>query len=324
MGSIARRHIANLKAERPDIEIAVLRRPSSTDSKGKADEHIDEVFVEMNHALSWAPDFALITNPAPLHIDAGVQLAHNDIHLFIEKPISDTLAGTIDLLDLCDKRQLTVMIGYGFRFYPPLQLIHQALQRGDIGIPFFFRAEVGQYLPDWRPDVDYRNCVSANANLGGGAVLELSHELDYTRWLMGEVVQVQAHLGYSGIIDVDVEDTADINVQFAGGGSGQIHLDMLQRPQCRVCKIAGSEGTLDWNGATHQVRLFHADVGEWVDLHPAGVFDFNEVYRAQIRCFIRCISEDIEPPVGVSDALKTLALALAIKESHVRQGPVTI
>ena len=45
--------------------------------------------------------------------------------------------------------------------------------------------EVGQYLPDWRPGTDYKSGVSAQKDLGGGALLELSHELDYLQWFFG-------------------------------------------------------------------------------------------------------------------------------------------
>ena len=49
------------------------------------------------------------------------------------------------------------------------------------------RSSVGQYLPEWRKNTDYRKGVSARQDLGGGVLLELSHEIDYIQWIFGEI-----------------------------------------------------------------------------------------------------------------------------------------
>jgi predicted dehydrogenase len=87
------------------------------------------------------------------------------------------------------------MVGYNFRFYPPLQLMKQALLEERIGRLLTIRAKVGLYLPDWREDQDYRRGASVWRDLGAGVVLELSHELDYVRRLVGEVKTVSVQSG---------------------------------------------------------------------------------------------------------------------------------
>ena len=76
------------------------------------------------------------------------------------------------------------------------------------------RCEIGQYLPLWRPGSDYRLGVSANRALGGGVLLELSHELDYLRWIFGDVDWVQASLERQSALEIDVEDTAHLLLSF--------------------------------------------------------------------------------------------------------------
>ena len=49
------------------------------------------------------------------------------------------------------------------------------------------RAEYGQYLPAWRPSRDYRETYTAQSAQGGGILLDASHEIDYVRWIGGEI-----------------------------------------------------------------------------------------------------------------------------------------
>ncbi|MFX7793064.1 Gfo/Idh/MocA family oxidoreductase, partial [Acinetobacter baumannii] len=67
------------------------------------------------------------------------------------------------------------------------QQVRQMIQEGVIGNLYNAFIEIGQYLPDWRPTKDYRETVSAKTELGGGVLLELSHELDYAQWILGSL-----------------------------------------------------------------------------------------------------------------------------------------
>jgi len=120
--------------------------------------------------------------------------------------------------------------------------------------------------------------VSARAALGGGALLELSHEIDYVRWLAGEVTAVAAAVGRLGNLEIDVEDSADLMLTFASGARGTVHLDMLQRPATRTCRIVGSEGTLAWDGIRHQVRV-HRPGGDGWETLPAPACGRDDIFR---------------------------------------------
>ena len=315
LGSIGRDHLTNFRLVEPGAHVTVwhqhLKRPDATDIAPLA----DDVVYRLEDALETKPDVALITNPASLHIETGLALARRGIHLFIEKPLSSTLDGIDELLDLCRKRALVLMVGYNFRFYRPLQVLRQALAEGRIGRVVSLRAEAGQYLPEWRRGRDYRQCVSARRDLGGGAVLELSHELDYVRWLLGEVKTVSAQVGHFSDLEVDVEDTAEIILQFHTGAMGSVHLDMVQHPAIRTCRIVGTEGTLTWDGIRHRVQLFSAATNTWSDLHPAKTTDRNEMYVVELRHFLDCVKGNDTPVVSGHDARRVLEIALAVKQS---------
>jgi predicted dehydrogenase len=315
LGSIARRHIRNLAAIDAEIEIAVWRQHSRSADLQDLAPMISQVVFSAEEALVWRPDIALLTNPASLHVETGLTLAREGVHLFVEKPLSNTLKNIDLLLEVCRERALTLMVGYHLRFYTPLSIMHQALAKGHIGRPMFLRAEVGQFLPDWRPDIDYRQAVSARKELGGGVVMELSHELDYARWLLGEVETVSAHIGKLSDLQLDVEDTAEIVLQFASGAIGSIHMDMVQRELVRNCRICGTEGTLVWDWNAHRVQLYSAATRSWQDLCNEPDFEPNAMYVAELRHFLGCIRDRQKPLVDGAEGHRVLEVILAVKEA---------
>ena len=315
LGSIGRRHVRNLKRIEPSAEITAWRRIGPDQSLGDSGPLVDRVVYSLEEALSTRPDAALVTNPAPMHVETGLALAHEGIHLFIEKPISNTLDGVNSLMELCRARGLALMVGYNFRFYSPLQAVRRALDVGSIGRLVSLRAEVGQYLPDWRPGSDYRQGVSANAHLGGGALLEQSHELDYARWLAGEVEAVSAQAGHLSDLDMDVEDTAEVLLRFSNGAFGSVHLDMVQKSMTRTCRIIGTEGTLTWDWSSHRARLFTGATGTWTELCDGQGIDSNDMYLDEMRHFLDCVRGYASPMVGGEDGLRALEIALAARRS---------
>lgn len=315
LGSIGRRHLANLRNIKASNQIVVWRQPTKNAKRKDNAGEVDHVVYRLEDALEAKPDVALITNPASLHIKTALVLAHHGVHLFIEKPLSKDLDGVNELLDLCCQQSLVLMVGYNLRFYQPIQVIREAIRAGRIGRPLSLRAEVGQYLPDWRPGKDYRQSVSARKALGGGAVLELSHELDYVRWLLGEVSAISAQIGKLSDLQIDVEDTAEIILQFDNGAIGSIHLDMVDRAGMRKCRIIGTEGTIVWDSASNCVQIFSSATNKWSDLLPATAINRNDMYLAELRHFFDCIRNNMAPIVSGDDGHRVMQIVQAVKQS---------
>lgn len=315
LGSIGRRHLANLRRIEPAADITVWHPHSRPGQSEEGTIEADRVVYRLDDALDAKVDMALVTCPASLHVEVGLALADRGIHLFVEKPLSDSLDRVHELLDLCRRRGLVLMVGYVLRFYRPLQVMRAALVGGRIGRPTTIVAEAGRYLPDWRPGRDYRTSVSAKRDLGGGVVLELSHELDYVRWLLGEVRAVSARVAHLSELDIDVEDTAEITLQFESGAIGGVHLDMVRRPATRGCRVVGTEGTLTWDGMSHAVRWFSVATDSWSELHPAQDVDRNEMYVMELRNFLDCVVGNHPPGVSGEDARRVLEIAVAAKQS---------
>ena len=330
LGSMGRRHLANFRTLETEADITVWQQHSRPGPGEPLPAGADRVVHSLEDALHARPEAAVVASPASRHVETALVLAQQGIHLLVEKPLSHTLEGVDDLLELCHSRNLTLQVGYNFRFYRPLQIIRQALLEGRIGHVLAVGAEVGQYLPQWRTGADYRQGVSARSDLGGGAVLELSHELDYCRWLAGEVKSVSAQIAHLSDLEIDVEDTAEIILQFNNGAIGSVHLDMVQRSPTRSCRIIGAEGTIAWDGNSHQVRRFSAGSNCWEDMHPARELDRNEMYLAELQHFLEGlrgprggVPQRNEAPTG-EDGRRVLEIALAAKQSSMEQRVIRI
>lgn len=243
-GSIGRRHLRVARELLPGAEIAVLRRPETAEDP--APEGADHQFGEMAAALDFAPQIAIVASPAPFRIAAAAALYANGAHLLLEKPLAADPAAARDFVAVASGsgQGPIVRVGYNLRFAPLLAAARAALTEGKIGTPCLARFEVGQYLPDWRPGADYRIGVSAQSALGGGALLELSHEIDLALWMLGPPKTIAASVGRVGRLAIDVEDHATI-VMDRPGLSTALHLDFLQRVPRRRLMVVGDAATLE-------------------------------------------------------------------------------
>lgn len=322
VGSIGRRHLKNLRSIAPDAEITVLRH--STNGIGSAPAEANRVVFSMQDALKYQPQAAIVANPAACHVEVALQLASAGVPLLVEKPLSNSLQGVRELIDVCQQSNLVLMTGYNLRFQPALQALQRLSTSRTIGRVLCLQANVGQYLPDWRPGSDYRTGVSAQANLGGGVVFELSHELDYARWLMGEVASVSAQLCKLGNLEIDVEDTAAIQLVFESGALGEIHMDMLRRDSSRTCTLIGTEGTLVWDALANQVILYESASGARRTVFVQEQANRNDMFVSELEHFLRCVTERSTPAITGYDGLRVLEIALAAHESSRLQRAVAL
>jgi predicted dehydrogenase len=324
LGSIGRRHVRLARELMPDVDITVLRR-----SVGEADPdlRVDQYVTTLEEALARRPQAAVIAGPSTMHRPVAQALAYAGTHLLIEKPLADRSEGVADLLDTARARDVVLMTGYNMRFLPTLRRLRDEALTGRIGRVLSVRAEVGQYLPSWRPAADYRTTVSAQAHLGGGVLPELSHEIDYLRWIFGDVSWVSAVLLRQGDLEIDVEDTAHLLLGFHSAERTEVvasvTLDFVRRDTVRGCTIVGERGSLRWNAIEGTVSVYEPDAPDWVVVftHRAGR---DDSYLAEWREFIDCISAGRSPAITGEDGLAVVQVIEAARESSAQERIIRI
>jgi len=264
LGSAGTRHLGLALGLFPEAEIKVLRNQGRVvDPKYGVSclESFDE-------AIQFAPQIAVIANPSTHHLPIALALAYQGTHLLIEKPLSASLVGVQKLIDTCKTKKTVLMVGYNLRHSPSLLQFFQLVKSNYVGEIFSVRSEVGQYLPNWRPETDYRKGVSANHALGGGVMLELSHEIDYLQWIFGEIDWVSASLSRQSLLEIDVEDSAHLIMGFKSQSSHQqliatLNLDFIRQDQTRYCIAIGEKGSLRWDGINGHVSVLEKGESEW-------------------------------------------------------------
>lgn len=308
LGSIGRRHLRNL-ITLGERDLLLLRSSRSS----YPDEELSgfPVETEIEAALSHHPQAVIVSNPTALHMEVAIPAAEAGCHLLLEKPVSHSNRRIEELRAAAQRGGGKVLVGYQFRFHPGLQRVRSLLNEGAVGRPLTVRAHWGEYLPGWHPWEDYRTGFSARADLGGGAILTLSHPLDYLRWMFGEVDKLWAFAGKLGDLELDVEDTAEIGLHFQSGTLGSVHLDYNQRPPAHTLEIIGTQDTLHWDNADGMVRVQQQQ--ETYPL-PAG-FERNDLFLAEIRHFLAVARGEAQPICSLEDGIQALNLALAACQS---------
>lgn len=178
------------------------------------------------------------------------------------------MKGVSQLVSTIAEKKLKVVVGFQFRFHPCLGAVRSLLLDGAIGPVTYVHSHWGEYLPDWHPWEDYRQGYAARNDLGGGVVLTLCHPFDYLRWLIGEIESVSAMTGQLATAGVDVEDSANINLRFASGALGIVHLDYLQLPPSHWLQITGQSGCIRWDSTDGNAHLYQTHKDEWETIEP--------------------------------------------------------
>jgi predicted dehydrogenase len=247
-GSIGARHARLLREL--GLELGIVSRRGVGDGP---------IFNELTDAcFQFEPDYVVIANETVRHIDSLNALSSIGFAgwTLVEKPLTinmESLAGVTG--------GPRIRIAYNLRFHPALIRLKGLLAEDR---PIAVQAYVGQYLPDWRPGTDYRASYSANKAAGGGVLRDLSHELDYLRWLFGPWSRLAAAGGRRGDLAIDSDDTWCVLMEQEAGLNLTLQMNYLDRVARRELTVLGVRhsyrvdliaGTLAIDGAIERFTM---------------------------------------------------------------------
>lgn len=179
-------------------------------------------------------DAVVIALPPALHADAATTAIARGKHVYLEKPITTTLADARRVLAAWRGTGLVGMMGFNYRRNPIVQQARQTIAAGTLGAPGAVRtvfATSPRPTPAWKTTRD----------AGGGVLLDLGvHHIDLVRFLLDtEVSAVSAELHSLR----SEHDTAFLHIRLTSGCMVQSFFSLSVVEEDRI-EVFGSEGKL--------------------------------------------------------------------------------
>lgn len=293
-GSAAARHLSLVSTFVSGAHIANWRRKKS---EGASNETTLEV-LENSEVASFAPEISIVASPASEHLVQVKSLVDCGSHVLVEKPLSTSTEGVAALFESAAEARAIIQVGYNLRFLDSLRVFEELLEARTLGEIQSINIEVDQYLPDWRTNRNYQSSVSATKSLGGGALLELSHEVDMAIRLFGEFQLDYANMKKLSALDIDVEDSVTVEGEFMSFQNRKtrfrIHLGMMNRAPKRFCEVVGSLTSARWNGLVGTVEIFNVLDSTW-DVVFEKQDDISSSYERQFQAFLGKIELGFNP-----------------------------
>lgn len=321
LGAIGQRHARNLRTLRGDgVELLAYRQRRlkqviteslSSDASRDVEEELGvTTFDDLDAALAARPDAVFICTPSSQHVAIAQRAADAGCHLFIEKPVSNTLDGVGQLLQSVADRKLIAVVGCQWRFHPCVIALHVLLTTRSLGDVRSAELDYADYLPDWHPYEDYRTSYAARAELGGGVVLTQIHDYDLAFWLFGAPRAVRAAGGHLSDLEVDVEDTVDATLETMTA-SVRVRQTFAHGPPRRTITVRGTAATasLDLLAASLVVQPQVAPGREVAD------YQRNQMFLSEATHFLDCIEGNASAVAPLVDGAVVLGVALAVKEA---------
>ncbi|MEQ9116853.1 Gfo/Idh/MocA family oxidoreductase [Fulvivirga sp.] len=295
IGSIAKKHIDALNEIIPKVEIFGLR---NSQSSPKVEGVID--------IYSWDQlpdnlDFIIISNPTSEHYQTLQNAIKCNLPLIIEKPPLANLDGAEELIRELELNNILNYVAFPLRFNPVIQWLKHNLPQKNI---YELNAYCGSYLPDWRPNVNYRQVYSANKEMGGGVHLDLIHELDYVTWLLGSPVSSSSFLSKVSKLEIDSIDCAHYWLSYADKNAS-ITLNYYRRDASREVAIVMEDGTWKANLLTNEVTDSSNNI--IFKSEPS----LKSMYYHQMRYFIDCVKKNKQPFNSFKESIETLRICLS-------------
>ena len=327
LGGIGQRHVQNIRhLYGNSVEILAARvRGLNHVLNDKLEIVAGEVearygiarFPSVADALEQRPDAVLVCNPTSMHVETATEAVNAGSHVFIEKPLSNSMKGVDALAAKIERNKLAGLVGYQMRFHPCLIRLRSLIESGILGPLLTVRAEIGEYLPGWHRYENYRDMYASRRSLGGGVILSQIHEIDFLSSLVGLPRRVFAIGGHLSSLDIDVEDTASTLMECEFDGRSlpvHLHQDYLQRPASRICEVVGENAKATIDFTRHTLEVVGPD-GRLPDSFIAQGFERNDLFLDEMKHFVECVRGEAEPIVTVAEAALSLRVALAARES---------
>lgn len=260
-------------------------------------------------------DIVDVCTPTDAHTPIVLAAAAAGRHVICEKPLALTVADAEAMIAACDAAGVRLFVAHVLRYVAEYALAKAIVERGDIGAPAVLKLKRAAF----RPQKPAGHWLFDPARSGGMAFDLTIHDIDFARWIAGDVVR--AYAWSAGIERPDRPlDHAFLTLTHASGAISQIVGSWAYGPptfRTRL-EIAGAHGLIDYDSerARPLLPFLHAtpDSGQGA-VGIAKSLSTEDPFRDQLRDFVGAIEEGRDARVTAQDALAAVRIGLACNES---------
>jgi predicted dehydrogenase len=244
------------------------------------------------------PEYIVVANRTSEHVGTLEELAHLGFEgpILVEKPLASTPTS------LPTRLSERTFVAYNFRFHPLVNDLRDQIQGEKI---VSVDGYAGEFLPNWRPERDYRETYSAHPEQGGGVIRDLSHELDYLNWLLGGWFCVASLGGQFSGLEISSDDVFILLLETKRCPAVTLHLNYLDRGPHRSVRVNTIDHTLEANFIDGTLSVDGALVSEYE-------LNRDATYRAEHEAIM---NEKYDRLCTVEEALDVVDLIDAAEES---------
>ena len=284
-------------------------------------------FSNVTEALmTQKPDGAIIATPNSIHMENALDFIDRGIPILVEKPLSSDSESALSLVQCAKKKNVHLLTGHHRRHNKIIREAKDTIDSGQLGRLVTSHSMCWLFKPN-----DYFN--SWRKSISGGPVLiNLTHDIDLMRYLIGEVESVhsfESNANRKG----KVEDSAVVSLRFKNGTIGTLSIsDTIVAPwswehtsgenpiypnQKESCYwIGGTHGSLELPKLKSWKSLNERSWWEPIQSNQSPTDNnINQPLSAQLDNFISLVQGKAEPVCSGEDGLKTLLVIEAIKLS---------
>jgi len=316
-GRVAKNHIDAILKHEKDLNLVAICDVNKKAIEDVCKETGAKLYTDLDEMLQDKKiDVVTFCTPSGLHAEQTIQAASAGKHVICEKPMATRWEDGVAMVEACDANKVRLFIVKQNRFNETMQCLKKAIEENRFGKiymvdlnVFWSRAQTYYDLAKWRGTWEFD---------GGALMNQASHYIDLLRWLVGPVQSVQAMMSTLAR-NIEVEDTAVLNVKWRNGALGSVSVTNLVRKKDYEgsVTIIGEKGTVRLGG----IALNKMETWDFEDERPEdenvmkanyeteSVYGFGHLpYYQNVVDVFRGVAE---PETDGREGLKTLEVLIA-------------
>ena len=268
-----------------------------------------------------AIDAVAIATPVYTHSDIGIKCLEKNKHVLIEKPLASSVDQCLQLINLADKKNRTLMVGHTFEYTAATNKIKEIVESDELG------------------EIYYISCVRVNLGLFQpdiNVIWDLApHDISIILYMLG---QTPSHVSAQGKAHFteNIEDVAVTSMHFPDGPIAFIHNSWLDPDKIRKITVVGSKKMLVYDdiNVNEKIRIYDkgVEVPPYYDTYAEFQFSYRygdiyipklneyEPLRNECEHFLECISEDKTPRSDGKSGLHVISILEAANQSLKNNG----